>query len=191
MTTVTRAFTLAVQDLAVETGGSAASIALYGWLAGEPLTPVVRAAQRLVGEAEIATMSAWIETNREHIAASAAALDAAAETLGQDPLTPVPSGAAPYRAAAEELALADGENCAAIAWFGATAEARWVRLYGGRIMEFPEALTDPVCAAAVRELGPEECLRIANAVNRAGWARIDERASASSCHRVPDSDRGA
>ncbi|WP_036418553.1 hypothetical protein [Mycobacterium sp. 155] len=171
-------FIRAVQGYAAAAGGSAATVAVYGHLAGAPADTVVRAARRHVTTEQLAAMQEWLDTCRERLTEDAAVLDAVSDALPSDPLPVVPDEAAVYRRAAEELALADGESCAAIAWAGAAAEAKWVRLYGGRVMDLGEALVDPVAAAAMRDLGPEGCFRIATEVGRA-WERIDERASAA------------
>ncbi|SIF24563.1 hypothetical protein [Mycobacteroides abscessus] len=161
---------------AAAVGARTADVALYGHLAGAPKDAVVRAARREVTDEQLAAMTDWVYACREQLAADAAVLDSVSAALPADPFTPVPAEAQAYRTAAEELALADGDSCAAVVWAGAAAEAKWVRLYGGRIMDLREALTDPVAVAAMRELGPEQCLRIATAVGR-DWERIDERAA--------------
>lgn len=172
------AFALAVQTRALgQGGGGAAAIALYGHLAGAPDSPVVRAALREATEQQLAAMADWLDACWPQIATDAAVLDAVAAALPDDPFPAIPTEAAAYATAAEELALAAGNCCAAVAWAGTAARDRWLRLYSGRDVQPLETLTDPVAVAALDELGPEECTRIASAVGR-DWERIEERASA-------------
>lgn len=174
---MTTAFVLAVQTRALgQGGGGAAAIALYGHLVGAPDGPVVRAALREATAEQLTAMQAWLDTCWPQIAVDAAVLEAVADALPDDSLPAIPTEAAAYVTAAEELALSDGSCCAAVAWAGVAATSRWSRLYGGRELMLREALTDPVAVAALDELGPEECTRIATAVGR-DWERIDARAS--------------
>lgn len=173
---MTSAFTLAVQGRAVAQGGGAAAVALYGYLAGGPETAVVRAARREATDGQLTAMAGWIDACIQQLSDDAAVLASVAAALPDSPLLAVPTEAAVYRTAAEELAFADGACCAAVAWAGVAAESRWSRLYGVRELTLREALADPVVVAARRELGDAACVRIATEVG-ARWERIDERAS--------------
>lgn len=172
------AFALAVQTRALgQGGGGTAAVALYGHLAGAPETAVVQAARREAAEQQLTAMQAWLDECWPQIATDASVLEAVAAALPDHPFPAIPTEATAYATAAEELALAAGSCCAAVAWAGTAARDRWLRLYSGRDVQPLETLTDPVAVAALDELGPEECTRIATAVGIA-WELIEERASA-------------
>ncbi|MGV0633845.1 hypothetical protein ABQE69_10855 [Mycolicibacillus trivialis] len=187
-----RAMMRVVQDLALAAGDTAARTAVYGSLvlALAELTgqadadtaslrdnAVLAAARREVSEQTVAAMGDWIGGRWGAIAVDAAVLDAL-DQLNLEPVPPLPDGALAFRAAAEELALAAGESCAAVSWAGAQATARWLRLYGGRVLDSLAELAagDPVLTAAGRELAEREKSRVTGWVI-GNWIEIDDRAT--------------
>lgn len=188
----TRAMVRVVQDLALAAGDTAARTAIYGSivqalaeLTGAPDAActafrddsVLAAARREVSADVVAAMGDWIGGRWGAIAVDAAVLDAL-DQLNLEPVPPLPDGALAFRAAAEELALAAGESCAAVSWAGAQATARWLRLYGGRVLDSLAELAagDPVLTAAGRELAEREKSRVTGWVIEV-WEAIDERAT--------------
>ncbi|SRX96082.1 hypothetical protein MSP7336_04357 [Mycobacterium shimoidei] len=187
-----RAMMRVVQDLALAAGDTAARTAVYGSivqalaeLTGEPDADtanirddsVLAAARREVSEQTVAAMGDWIGCRWGAIAVDAAVLDAL-DQLNLEPVSSLPAGALAYRAAAEDLALAAGESCTAVSWAGAQATARWLRLYGGRVLNSLAELAavDPVLTAAGRELAEREKDRVTGWVIEV-WEAIDERAT--------------
>lgn len=187
-----RAMVRAVQDLALAAGDTAARTAVYGSivqalaeLTGAPDAActafrddsVLAAARREVSADVVAAMGDWIGERWGAIVTAGAVLDAL-DQLNLEPMLPLPAGALAYRAAAEDLALAAGESCTAVSWAGAQATARWLRLYGGRVLNSLAELAagDPVLTAAGRELADSEKSRIADWVIEV-WEAIDERAT--------------
>ncbi len=181
-----------VQDLAVAAGDTAARTAIYGSivqalaeLTGEPDADsaslhggaVLQGARREVPPDVVTAMGDWVGARWGAIVTAGAVLDSLGE-LNLEPVPPLPDGARAYRAAAEQLALAAGESCAAVSWAGAQAAARWLRLYGGRVLNSLAELAavDPVLAAAGRELAEREKDRITDWVI-GHWIEIDERAT--------------
>lgn len=187
-----RAMMRVVQDLALAAGDTAARTAIYGSIvqalaeltgqadascSGFPDDAVLQAARREVTEQTVAAMSDWVGGRWGAIVTAGAVLDALSE-LDLEPTPRLPAGARAYRAAAEQLALAAGESCAAVSWAGAQATARWLRLYGGRVLNSLAELAgvDPVLTAAGRELADSEKSRVTNwVIDR--WEAIDERAT--------------
>ncbi|MBE5469564.1 hypothetical protein [Mycobacteroides abscessus] len=184
----------AVQDYALSIGNSTAMVSVYGGLVevaavflddaadtSDNLHPLRRdstgiAARSEVPETVVAEMGAWIARSWIEITDSAAVLDA----LGFMDETQLPGesvAALRYRLAAEELAQRGGEVAAACRYVGGQAEARWHRLYGGRIMSsLDELATDPVLEAARRELDDAAKDRLIDWV-QAVWEQIDNLAS--------------
>lgn len=188
----TAAMVRVVQDLALTAGDTAARTAVYGSLvlALAELTgqadadsanlrddSVLAAARREVSADVVAAMGDWIGGRWGAIAVDAAVLDAL-DQLNLEPVSPLPDGALAYRAAAEDLALAAGESAAAVSWAGAQATARWLRLYGGRVLDSLAELAagDPVLTAAGRELADSEKSRVTGWVIEV-WEAIDEKAT--------------
>ncbi|RIS02771.1 hypothetical protein [Mycobacteroides abscessus] len=182
----------AVQDLALAAGDTAARTAIYGSIvqalaeltgapdascSGFPDDAVLQAARREVPEQTVAAMGDWIGGRWGAIVTAGAVLDAL-DQLNLEPTLPLPGGALAYRAAAGELALAEGESCAAVSWAGAQATARWLRLYGERVLDSLAELAagDPVLTAAGRELADSEKSRVTDWVIEV-WEAIDERAT--------------
>ncbi|WP_131817940.1 hypothetical protein [Mycobacteroides abscessus] len=182
----------AVQDQVLAEGHAAATVAVYGSivqalaeLTGEPDTDtaghrddaVLQAARHEVPPDVVAAMGAWVGARWGAIVTAGAALDALDE-VNLEPVPPLPDGALAYRAAAQQLALAAGESCAAVSWAGAQAAARWLRLYGGRILDSLAELAagDPVLTAAGRELADSEKSRVTDWVIEV-WEAIDDRAT--------------
>lgn len=187
-----RAMMRVVQDLALAAGDTAARTAVYGSLvlALAELTgqadadtaslrdnAVLAAARREVSEQTVAAMGDWVGGRWGAIVTAGAVLDALDE-LRIAPVPSLPDGALAYRAAAEDLALTAGESCAAVSWAGAQATARWLRLYGGRVLNSLAELAagDPVLRAAGRELAEREKDRVTDWVIEV-WEAIDERAT--------------
>lgn len=187
-----RAMMRVVQDLALAAGDTTARTAIYGSLvlALAELTgqadadsaslrddSVLAAARHEVPPDVVAAMGGWIGGRWGAIVTAGAVLDAL-DGLNLEPTLPLPGGALAYRAAAEELALAAGESCAAVSWAGAQATARWLRLYGGRVLDSLAELAagDPVLTAAGRELAEREKSRVTGWVIEV-WEAIDERAT--------------
>lgn len=187
-----RAMMRVVQDLALAAGDTTARTAIYGSLvlALAELTgqadadsaslrddSVLAAARREVSEQTVAAMGDWIGGRWGAIVTAGAVLDAL-DQLNLEPVPPLPDGALAYRGAAEELALAAGESCAAASWAGAQATARWLRLYGERVLDSLAELAagDPVLTAAGRELAEREKSRVTDWVIEV-WEAIDERAT--------------
>ncbi|MDO2981371.1 MULTISPECIES: hypothetical protein [Mycobacteriaceae] len=188
----TAAMVRVVQDLALTAGDTAARTAVYGSLvlALAELTgqadadsaslrddSVLAAARHEVPPDVVAAMGDWIGGRWGAIVTAGAVLDAL-DQLNLEPVPPLPDGALAYRGTAEELALAAGESCAAVSWAGAQATARWLRLYGGRVLNSLAELAavDPVLTAAGRELAEREKDRVTGWVI-GNWIEIDERAT--------------
>lgn len=187
----TAAHVRAVQDIALDRGVGAAGIAVYAGLVISILhmfgeddadvsglldDAVVQAALSEVPAEARATMSAWLVQYWCWISDSADALDALDE-IGVDPFPVIPVAGNAYRRAAEDLALAAGESCAAVSWAGAVAVGRWSRLYGDRELTLTELEShDAVLAGARRGLPREESLRVAQWVI-AVWEQVDDRAT--------------
>lgn len=177
----------AMQDLALATGLDAAAVAVYGDFVAEYAyrlqvpdaaipadTPVVRTARRAVPADAQSEMAAWVAANWGWIADAARVLDQLDELVDPFPAT-LPTALA-YRRAAQELAARAGEPCAAVVWAGVVAEARYIRLFGGRRVDDLDAFdVDPVFAAARRQLSNQEEDRLTDVVV-SSWDRIDERA---------------
>ncbi|SLF06929.1 hypothetical protein [Mycobacteroides abscessus] len=187
-----RAMARAVQDQVLAEGHAAATVAVYGALtaalaeltgapdascSGFPDDAVLQAARREISEQTVAAMGGWIGGRWGAIVTAGAVLDAL-DGLNLEPVPPLPDGALAYRGTAEELALAAGESCAAVSWAGAQATARWLRLYGGRVLDSLAELAagDPVLTAAGRELAEREKSRVTGWVIEV-WEAIDERAT--------------
>lgn len=185
----TAAMVQAVQDQVLAVGDTAARTTIYGALVrslahllGEDSASlrddaVLQAARREVPEQTVAAMGDWVGARWGAIVMAGAVLDALDE-VDLEPVPPLPDGALAYRAAAEELALDAGESCAAVSWAGGQATARWLRLYGGRILDSLAELAagDPVLTAAGRELADGEKDRITGWVI-GNWIEIDERST--------------
>jgi hypothetical protein len=178
----------AMQDIALAAGHDTVTVALYGALVGEYAhrlsvpdapappgeTPVTRAARRAASADAQSKMTACVSVNWGSICEAARALDAL-DALA-DPFPEVPSAASAYRVAAQEQAEAAGECPAAMAWSGAAAEARYLRLYGELRVDTLDAFeVDPVFAAARRELADGEKARLTDLVVSC-WDCIDSRA---------------
>lgn len=186
------AMTRVVQDLALAAGDTAARTAIYGSivlvlaeLTGQADAScsafrddaVLAAARREVPADVVAAMGDWIGGRWGEVVAAGAVLDALDE-VNLEPMPHLTAGALAYRAAAQELALEAGESTACVAWAGGQATARWLRLYGGRILDSLAELAagDPVLTAAGRELPNCEKDRVTDfMLDR--WERIDELAS--------------
>lgn len=187
----TAAMCRAVQDLALNGSDTAARTAVYAALIrtvahmfGEtdtgvsdfPDDAVLQAAQREIPADMRDAMAQWVVEHFEWISDSADALDAL-DDIGDDPFPVIPSAAHAYRRAAEDLALAAGENCAAVSWAGAVAVGRWSRLYSVRELTLTELEAhDAVLTAARRGLPREEALRVARwVIDR--WEQVDDMAT--------------
>ena len=190
----------AVQDFILDGGGGTADVAVYGSVAihysvhaqypgpgydaenlpafdpAASTDPVTRAAVAELGAELVEQIALWLATQWQWFCTAAAALTAVAEVLpGYHGSS---SEACKYRRAARDIAAEAGESCAGIVWAGAAAEARWLRLYGGRLLaSLDELAVDPAVAAARLELtGADKC-RITNWVcSPETWERIDARA---------------
>lgn len=184
-----------VQDLAREKGAGTASVAVYASLVEEAaiwlddardisdhVAPMARDSVGIAARAElphqtVIEMGAWLAANWDFICDGAAVLDALGE--GLDDAFPAASPVAgAYRDSAEELAQRTGYGAAACRFAGAQAEARWLRLYGGRTLDSLHelAVTDPVLQAARRELSAVEKTRVTDWVQDQ-WQLIDELAT--------------
>lgn len=182
----TAARTRVVQDIALGWGVGAADVALLGGLLVAPLDllaeqlrhdAVMRAALREVPVETQRIQSDWIVEWWDPIGVSAAALDVLDQL--DDPFPAIPPGAAAHRHAAQELALAAGDCCAAVAWAGGAAVAQWLRLYAGyKVSDEELCAADPVLEAARRELSREQLLNVTAWVHR-NWVEIDELASSA------------
>lgn len=183
-----------VQDLALERGCGAAALAVYDGLVeqaalwfddaediSDNLRPLMRDSVGIAARAElphrtVIEMGAWLTQAWDDICEAAAVLDALGDGL-DDPFPVTPPVASAYRASAEELAQHTGYGAAACRYAGAQAEARWLRLYGGRTLDsLAELATDPVLQAARRELSAEEKRRVSDWV-QAEWEQIDSVAT--------------
>ncbi|SHP27725.1 Uncharacterised protein [Mycobacteroides abscessus subsp. abscessus] len=184
-----------VQDLALERGCGTAALALYVglveqasvWLddaddISDNLRPLLRDSVAIAARAElphrtVIEMGAWLVQAWDDICAAAAVLDALDEGL-DDPFPATSPVAGAYRESAEELAQHTGYGAAACRYAGAQAEARWLRLYGGRTLDSLHelAVTDPVLQAARRELSAEEKQRVSEWVQDQ-WQLIDQLAT--------------
>ncbi len=187
----TAAHVRAVQDLLLDRKMGACDVAVYAGLvtsilhmfgeddadvSGLPDDAVMQAALREVPAETRATMSAWLVQYWCWISDSADALDALDE-IGDDLFPQIPAAAHAYRTAAEDLALAAGESCAAVSWAGAVAAGRWSRLYSDRELTLTELEAhDAVLTAARRGLPREEALRVARWVIEV-WEQVDDAAS--------------
>jgi hypothetical protein len=184
----------AVQDGALAGGAGTASIAVYGGLvrtvahllggadadvANLPDDAVLAAARHEVPQEVVEEMAVWLWGSWDEIATDAAVLDQL-DDICPDLFPSTPPGAVAYRCAAEELAYREGEPAAAVAYAGAQAEARFLRLYGGRTLDSLHelAVADVVLEAARRELAAEEKTRITDWVYEL-WEAIDELATSS------------
>lgn len=180
-----------VQDRALAIGNSTAMVALFGGVTvsvaslldddrdlvdGLPGDAVLAAARREVPPEKVAEIGAWLVAAWDSITDAAAVLDAL-DDVAADPFPVTPPAALAYRLAAEEIAQREGEVAAACRYVGAQAEARWHRLYGGRIMSsLDELATDPVLEAARRELDDAAKDRLIDWV-QASWEDIDDLAT--------------
>ncbi|OHU33344.1 hypothetical protein BKG79_22320 [Mycobacteroides chelonae] len=190
----TAAMVLATKDRALAGGASTASIAIYGGLVRTvahlvggadasvdvlPDDAVLAAARREVPQQVVEEMAQWVWSSWDELAADAAVLDQLNE-VAPDPFPVTPPGAVAYRCAAEQLAYREGEPTAAVAYAGAQAEARFLRLYGGRTLDSLHelAVADVVLEAARRELAAKEKTRITDWVYEQ-WEAIDEFATES------------
>jgi hypothetical protein len=177
-----------VQDLALAAGHAPAAVAVYGGLMaaiaaveGDPVpadSPVLIAAQAELQFHGTAAMGAWIYAEWDRIANAGWALDALREISGETFPAPIP-GAAAYRTAGEQLALDAGESCAAVAWAGAVAEARWIRLMTGLEVSWDELTAgNPVARAVPRWLPEPERDRVRDWIFES-WEQVDDMASAT------------
>lgn len=184
----TEALCTAVQDLALAAGLAPAAVAVYGGLMntiaateGDPVPPpgpVELAAQVELQFHSAAEMSAWIYAEWDRIANAGWVLDALREISGETFPAPIP-GADAYRNAGEQLALDAGESCAAVAWAGVVAEARWIRLMTGEVPAWDELTAANAPARAVPQWLPEaERDRVRDFVFES-WERVDDMASAT------------
>ncbi|MGP4057777.1 hypothetical protein ACTWP6_23630 [Mycobacterium sp. 4D054] len=184
-----------VQDLALERGCGTAALAVYDSLVetaaawfddaddiSDNVAPLKRdsvgiAARAGLPHRTVIEMGAWLAQTWDDICERAAALDALGEGL-DDPFPVIPPVAGAYRACAEELAQRTGYGAAACRYAGAQAEARWLRLYGNRLLASLHelAVVDPVLQAARRELSAVEKTRVTDWV-QAEWELIDELAT--------------
>lgn len=180
----------AVQDQALAEGAAVGIVALYDGLVrtvdhllgdgaaeigGFSDDAVLQAAIAEVSPEDRTWMSNWILRNIDWIANASDVLDQLDQLV--DPFPAIPAGADAYRRAAQELAHQEGEGCAAVAWAGGAAEARWMRLYGGREVDTGEiAAADAVLESARRKLADEEKLRIVGLVHEQ-WEQIDSMAT--------------
>ncbi|MBF9519512.1 hypothetical protein [Mycobacteroides chelonae] len=187
----TLAMARAIQDLALEKGASCASVTVYGGLVrtvahllGEsdadldefPDDAVLQAARREVPADVIAEMVTFILSDWGDPADAGAVLDQLDEL--EDPFPVASTAELAYRAAAEELACRNGECAAVVAYAGGQARARWLRLYGGRVLaSLDELATDPVLQAARRQLSDTEKVRVTDWVHGSAWEQIDELAT--------------
>ncbi|SKM36243.1 Uncharacterised protein [Mycobacteroides abscessus subsp. abscessus] len=187
----TAAHVRAVQDLLLDRKMGACDVAVYAGIVntvlhlfGEtdtsvedfPDDSVMQAALREVLPGRHGAMASWLMEHWEWISDSADVLDAL-DDIGVDPFPLIPAAALAYRRAAEDLALAAGESCAAVSWAGAVAVGRWSRLYSDRELTLTELEAhDAVLTAARRGLPREEALRIARWVIDQ-WERVDDMAT--------------
>ncbi|WP_458317935.1 hypothetical protein [Mycolicibacterium brisbanense] len=195
MTPSTAAKIQVVQDLALERGCGTAALALYVGLVeqasvwfdnaddtSDNLRPLMRdsvaiAARSEVPHPTVIAMGAWLAQAWDGICEGAAALDGLSE-VAADPFPATSPMAGAYRDSAEELAQRTGYGAAACRYAGAQAEARWLRLYGGRTLDSLHELAvgDPVLQAARRELTAVEKTRVTDWV-QAEWELIDQLAT--------------
>lgn len=187
----TAAHVRAVQDLLLDRKMGASDVAVYAGLIntvlhlfgetdtdvhGFPNDSVMQAALREVLPKRHGAMASWLMEHWEWISDSADALDALS-FMDESAFPVMPSAADAYRRAGEDLALAAGESCAAVAWAGAVATGRWSRLYSDREVTLTELeAQDAVLAAARRGLSREEALRVARRVIDQ-WERVDDMAT--------------
>ncbi|CPS10941.1 Uncharacterised protein [Mycobacteroides abscessus] len=187
----TAAHVRAVQDLLLDRKMGAADVAVYTGLVtstlhlfgeedarveGFPDDAVLQAALKEMLPEKHGVMASWVMEHFEWISDSAEVLDALDE-IAPDPFPLIPTSADSYRRAAEDLALAAGESCAAVSWAGAVATGRWSRLYSDREVTLTELeARDSVLAAARRGLSREEALRVARWVIDQ-WERVDDMAT--------------
>ena len=184
-----------VQDLAREKGAGTASVAVYASLVEEAaiwlddaedisdhVAPMARDSVGIAARAElphqtVIEMGAWLAQAWDFICEGAAVLDALDEGL-DDPFPATSAVAGAYRDSAEELAQRSGYGAAACRYAGAQAEARWLRLYGARMLDSLHELAvgDPVLQAARRELAAEQKTRITDWVHE-NWVEIDDMAT--------------
>lgn len=189
----TAALTAVVQDLALQAGAPPAVVTVYEYLTlgsaaylddrdtcveDSAPDPVLEAADRELSSASRTEMGAWIDANWQWLTTAALALDALSG-IGPAPFPePVP-GALAYRTAGGYLALYAGESSAAVAWAGAVAEARWIRLMTGREASWEElAATNAPAKAAYRHLPAEELVRVRDWVLES-WEQVDDMAAAA------------
>ncbi|SLJ22823.1 Uncharacterised protein [Mycobacteroides abscessus subsp. abscessus] len=184
----TEALVAAVQDLALAAGLAPAAVAVYGGLMntiaateGDPVPPpgpVELAAQVELQFHSAAEMSAWIYAEWDRIANAGWVLDSLREIGSDHHPAPIP-GAAAYRNAGEQLTLDAGESCAAVAWAGVVAEARWIRLMTGREVSWDELTAANAPARAVPRWLPEpERDRVRDFVFES-WEQVDDMATAA------------
>ncbi|WP_071286330.1 hypothetical protein [Mycolicibacterium llatzerense] len=184
----TSALITAVQDIALAAGLAPAVVAVYGGLMatiaaveGDPVpadSPVLIAAQAELQFHGTAALGAWIYAEWDRIANAGWVLDAVRDAVPNLLPDPVP-GASAYRAAGEWLALDAGESTAAVAWAGAVAEARWIRLMTGREVSWDELTAANAPARAVPRWLPEaEMTRVRDWIFES-WGQVDDMASAS------------
>lgn len=187
----TAAHVRAVQDLLLDRKMGASDVAVYAGLVntvlhlfGEtdtsvedfPDDSVMQAALREVLPERHGAMASWLMEYWEWISDSADVLDALS-FMDESAFPVMPSAAHAYRSAAEDLALAAGESCAAVSWAGAVAVGRWSRLYSDSEVTLTELeAQDAVLAAARRGLSREEALRVARWVIDQ-WERVDDMAT--------------
>ncbi|CPR93106.1 hypothetical protein PP568_07095 [Mycobacteroides abscessus] len=189
----TTALVAVVQDLALQAGAPPAVVSSYGYMTLSTASylddrdtcvedtdpdPVLEAADRELRFAPRAEMGDWIAQNWQWLSSAALALDALSG-IAPDPFpAPVP-GALAYRNAGGYIAFYAGESCAAVAWAGAVAEARWIRLMTGREASWEElAATNAPAKAAYRHLPAEELVRVRDWI-LASWEQVDDMASAA------------
>lgn len=189
----TAALIAAVQDLALAAGHTPAVVSVYGDLmltavvlyddrdtSREDSTAdaVLEAADRELPFPYRAEMGRWIDANWSRLVDAANVLDALRDAVPNLLPDPVP-GASAYRAAGEWLALDAGESTAAVAWAGAVAEARWIRLMTGREVGWDElTASNPVARAAGRWMPEPERDRLRDWIFES-WDRVDDLATAS------------
>lgn len=195
MTPSTAAKIKVVQDVALERGAGTASVAVYASLVEEAalwlddaedisdhVAPMARDSVGIAARAElphqtVIEMGAWLAANWDFVCDGAAVLDALDE-VAADPFPATSPVAGAYRDSAEELAQRTGYGAAACRYAGAQAEARWLRLYGGRTLDSLHelAVSDPVLQAARRELSAEQKTRVSDWVQDQ-WELIDAMAT--------------
>lgn len=185
----------AVQDQTLADGADTATVALSAGLvasvahlvggadddqvAAQLAAPAFLAAMREVPMEIRMGMCDWIAKHWSEIGISAAVLDELDE-LESEPAPVAPAAAVAHRRAAQQVALEAGELCAVVAYVGAQAELRWLRLWGGRVLDTLDevAAADPIVEAARRGLSEREKDRAVDfMLDR--WVEIDNAASAS------------